>query len=96
MKITRDIQSLSEFKQNASKLIKQVRATKQPVVLTVNGKPAAVVQDVESYEQMAEDAEYQATVRALKVAIDDLDHSADWSTHEEVVVNMRKRYGIPE
>ncbi|MGH9818735.1 MAG: type II toxin-antitoxin system Phd/YefM family antitoxin, partial [Pyrinomonadaceae bacterium] len=48
MDFTRDIQTLSEFKQNASKLIKQLQETRQPVVLTVNGKPAAVVQDPES------------------------------------------------
>ena len=64
MKITRDIQSVSDFKQNASKLIKQVRETKQPIVLTVNGRAAVVVQDAESYEQMVE-ADDKAEILAL-------------------------------
>ena len=50
MNLTRDIQSLSDFKQNASKFVKQVQETKEPLVLTVNGKPAVVVCDAEVFQ----------------------------------------------
>jgi prevent-host-death family protein len=51
MKVTRDIQSLSTFKRDTAKLIRQMKKTGQPVVLTVNGK-ALVVQDAESYQKL--------------------------------------------
>ena len=52
MNIVRDIQSLSIFKRDASKIIKQIKATKQPVILTVNGVADAVVLDAESYQNL--------------------------------------------
>lgn len=95
MKITRDIQTISELKQNASKLVKQVRATRQPIVLTLNGKPAAVIQDVESYERMAEAADYELTIRALDEALTDFDKRASWPTHDEVFSKFRRKNEIP-
>ena len=50
MKLTRDIQSLSVFKRDSSKFIKQMKKTGQPIVLTVNGRAAAVIQDADSFQ----------------------------------------------
>lgn len=94
MKLTRDIQTVSEFKQNASKLVKQVQRTKQPLLLTVNGKPAVVLQDVDTYQAMASRREYDLTVAAIKEAMVDWDTSENWSTHEEVFAELRDRNGI--
>jgi prevent-host-death family protein len=54
MKLARDIMSLSTFKRDSNKVMRQMKKTKQPVVLTVNGKAAIVVQDAESYQQLLE------------------------------------------
>src|SRR5690349_15818551 len=48
MKLARDIMSLSTFKRDSNKVMRQMKKTKEPVVLTVNGKAAVVVQDAES------------------------------------------------
>lgn len=90
----RDIQTVSEFKQNASKLVKQVQHTKQPLVLTVNGRPAVVLQDVETYQAMADQREYDLTVAAIKEALVDFENRDNWSTHEEVFAELRERNGI--
>ena len=50
MKLTRDIQSLSVFKRDTSKFMRQMKKTGQPIVLTVNGKAEMVVLDAESYD----------------------------------------------
>lgn len=94
MKLSRDIQTVSELKQNASKLIKQVNETGQPIVLTLNGKPAAVIQDVESYERMAEAADYQLTVRALREAQDHVDNGGELIPAEEVFDKLSKKLRI--
>lgn len=96
MNIVRDIQSLSEFKQNASKLVKQVQETKQPIVLTVNGKPVAVVQDAESYQALVDSKEYRDTVSALREALSDIDNSDQWQTADEVFVGLRSKYGVTQ
>lgn len=91
MDITRDIQTLSEFKQNASKLVKQVQRTKQPIVLTVNGKAAVVIQDSESYQKMAGDVEYWETVTALKEGLQDIDNHNNWPTQQEAFESIRAK-----
>lgn len=89
MNLSRDIQSLSDFKQNASKFVKQVQESKEPLVLTVNGKPAVVVQDAESYQEMVDREEYWATVAALQTALSDIDNSEDWQTADNVFAEIR-------
>ena len=66
MNLTRDIQSLSTFKQNATALIKEMQRTKEPMVLTVNGKAAIVVQDTESYQALLEAKERMETIEGIR------------------------------
>jgi prevent-host-death family protein len=95
MKLSRDIQTVSELKQNASKLIKQVNETGQPIVLTLNGKPAAVIQDVESFERMAAAADHELTIMALDEALKDFDERQTWPTYDEVFTKFRRTNEIP-
>jgi len=94
MNITRDIQSLSEFKQNASKFVKQVRETRQPLVLTVNGKPVAVVQDAESYQEMVDARERSEVNAILRKRLKDIDDGAPMRTAEEFFADFTMKYGI--
>jgi len=50
--ITKDIQSLTTFRRRSGDFIKQLKKSKRPVVLTVKGKAAAIVQDAESYQRL--------------------------------------------
>jgi prevent-host-death family protein len=50
--ITKDIQSLTTFRRRSSDFIKQLKRSKRPVVLTVKGKAAAIVQDAEAYQRL--------------------------------------------
>jgi prevent-host-death family protein len=54
--ITKDIHSLTTFRRRFGDFMKQLRKTKRPVVLTVKGKAAAVVQDAEAYQQLLDTA----------------------------------------
>lgn len=51
MKLSRDIQSLSVFKRDAAKFLRQLKKTGEPIVLTVNGKASAVITDPDSYQE---------------------------------------------
>lgn len=94
MNIIRDIQSLSDFKQNASKYVKQVQETKNPLVLTVNGKPVAVVQDAETYQHMVDARERAEVSSILQKRLRDIDNGAPMRTAEEFFADFSKKYGI--
>lgn len=47
-----DIRPLSEFRANAASLVRQVRMTGRPLVLTQHGKSAVVLLDVRQYQDM--------------------------------------------
>ena len=50
--ISTDIHSLTNFRRSSGSFMKQIKKTKRPLVLTVNGKAAAIVQDAEAYQQL--------------------------------------------
>ena len=50
--LTKDIQSLTNFRRNSGDFMKQLKKTKRPIVLTVNGKAEAIVQDAASYQRL--------------------------------------------
>jgi prevent-host-death family protein len=52
LNITKDIQSLTTFRRRSGDFIKQLKKSKRPVILTVKGKAAAVVQDPEAYQHL--------------------------------------------
>ena len=66
MKLARDIMSLSTFKRDSNKVMRQMKKTKEPVVLTVNGKAAIVVQDAESYQKLLELKERTEVLEILR------------------------------
>lgn len=51
MKLTRDIQSLSVFKRDSAKFLKQLKETGEPIILTINGKAAMVLSDPDEYQR---------------------------------------------
>ncbi len=50
--ITKDIQSLTTFRRRSGDFMKQLRKSKRPVVLTVKGRAASIVQDAEAYQRL--------------------------------------------
>jgi PHD/YefM family antitoxin component YafN of YafNO toxin-antitoxin module len=50
--ITKHIQSLTTFRCRSDDLMKQLKKSKRPVVLTVKGKAAAVVRDAEANQRL--------------------------------------------
>jgi len=72
MKLTRDIQSLSTFKRDTAKLMRQMKRTKAPVVLTVNGKAELVVQDADSYQELLEAKDRMEAVEGIKRGLESM------------------------
>ena len=52
MKLSERVKPISRLKARASEIIRDVNDTKQPVIITLNGEAKAIVQDLETYEQL--------------------------------------------
>lgn len=72
MKLTRDIHSLSTFKRDSAKLMRQMKKTKEPVVLTVNGKAELVVQDAESYQKLLDAKDRMEAIDGIKRGLESM------------------------
>lgn len=55
--IDEDIKPLSEFRTNAPALIRRIRQTKRPLIITQKGKSTAVILDVAQYEALLDKLE---------------------------------------
>ncbi len=91
--ITKDIQPLTTFRNNSVKMLKQLKRTGRPIVLTVNGKAEATVLSAIEYQRLldiAADADEREGVRQ-----GDADIAAGRTRPaEEVFAEMRKQYGL--
>jgi prevent-host-death family protein len=72
--ITKDIQSLTNFRRKSGEFLKQIKKSKRPVILTVNGKAEAVVQDAEAYQRLLDTAARADVYEAIRQGVDDIVH----------------------
>ena len=72
MKLTCDIHGLSTFKRDTAKLVRQMKKTKAPVILTVNGRAELVVQDAESYQALLEAKDRIETIDEIKRGLESM------------------------
>jgi prevent-host-death family protein len=61
--VTQDIHSLTTFKRNSSGLMKRMKKTGRPRVLTVNGKAEAVLLDAAAYQEVAGHLDVVTSIR---------------------------------
>ncbi|WP_103654390.1 type II toxin-antitoxin system Phd/YefM family antitoxin [Agarilytica rhodophyticola] len=66
-----DIHTVTDFSRKPAEHIKRLNESKRPEILTVNGKAAVVVQDAESYEKMAELAQYAESIQSIRQALEE-------------------------
>ena len=91
--ITKDIQSLTTFRRRSGDFMKQLKKSKRPVVLTVKGKPAAVVQDAEAYQRLLDIAARADSEEGIRQRLDDVAHGRSRRA-KEVFDDIRRKHGI--
>jgi prevent-host-death family protein len=92
--ITKDIQSLTTFRRRSGDFMKQLKKSKRPVVLTVKGKAAAIVQDAEAYQRLLDIAASANAEEGIRQGLDDVAH-ARTRPAREVFDEIRRRHDIP-
>lgn len=90
MKLTRDIQSLSTFKRDTAKFVRQLKKTGKPVVLTVNGKAELVVQDAASYQRLMEAQDRMEAIEGIRRGLESMKRNAGREVLSGVL--RRERY----
>ena len=91
--ITKDIQSLTTFRRRSGDFIKQLKKSKRPVVLTVKGKAAAIVQDAEAYQRLLDIAARADSEEGIRQGLDDVAHGRTRPA-KEVFDDIRRKHGI--
>jgi prevent-host-death family protein len=70
--ITKDIQSLTTFRRRSGEFLKQLKKSKRPVVLTVKGKAAAIVQDAQAYQRLLDIAARADAEEGIRQGLEDI------------------------
>jgi len=89
-----EMQSLSTFKRKATDLIKRIKKTGRPMVLTVHGKAELVVQDAESYQQLVAILDRLETIEGIRKGLEDM-KAGRGQPAAEVFEEIRQKYKIP-
>jgi prevent-host-death family protein len=87
MDISQDIEPITTLKRAAAELIARAKERQSPIVITQNGKPAAVLQDVGTYQRQR-----QALLLLKLIAQGERDYEAGRTqTSTQARARIRKR-----
>lgn len=92
--ITKDIQSLTTFRRRSGDFMKQLKKSKRPVVLTVKGKAAAIVQDAEAYQRLLDIAARADAQEGIRQGLDDVAHGRTRPVRK-AFDEIRRKHDIP-
>jgi prevent-host-death family protein len=92
--ITSDIQSLTTFRRRSGDFMKQLKKTRRPVVLTVKGKAAAIVQDAEAYQRLLDIAASANAEEGIRQGIEDV-RKGKVRPAREFFADFEAEHGLP-
>lgn len=91
--LSKDILSLSDFKRNTTEFIKRLAERGHPLVLTVNGTPELVVQDIESYQKMLKRIDRAEAIEGIRRGLEDVKHGRTRPA-DEAFDEIRRKHNI--
>ncbi len=91
--ITKDIQPLTTFRNNSVKFMKRLKKTRRPIILTVNGKPEAVVQDPAAYQRLLDLAAAADVNEGIRQGLEEL-RQGKGRPAKEFFEEMSKKHGL--
>jgi prevent-host-death family protein len=93
MNVVRDIQTLSTFKRQSTKFVKQVQVTREPLVLTINGVAELVVLDAESYQVLSDMKERAEALVGVREGLAQA-RCGEVIAMEQVLSDLGKQHGL--
>ena len=61
--LTEDVLPIGEFKTQASRVLRKLKESQRPVIITQNGRPAAVLITPAEFDQMRERERFMAAIK---------------------------------
>lgn len=92
--ITKDIQALTTFRRNSAEILQQLKKSRRPLILTVNGKAEAVVQDARAYQRLLDLAARADAREGIRQGLEDA-RKGRTRPAREVFTAMHSKHGIP-
>jgi prevent-host-death family protein len=89
MKISENIVPLGEFKTHAARVLRDMKSSHAPVVITQNGKPTAVLLTPEEFDQLSEQARF---VRAVQDGLEQAG-AGQLISDEDLEKDLDKEFG---
>ena len=90
-----DIHPLSEFQEEAQAFLEKFKESKTPIILTVDGKAAAVVQDAESYQQLLNRIELLESIAGIRTSMEEFDKGGGMPLNK-AFEQFQQKYDIPD
>lgn len=92
--LKKDIQAMTTFRRNPGKFMKHLKKTKKPLILTINGKAEAVVQDAEGYQRLLDIAAQADAREGIRQGLEDVKKGRVRSARE-ALERFRRNRGMP-
>ncbi len=92
--ITKDIQPMTTFRRNPGEFMRRLKKNKRPIVLTVNGKAEAVVQDAAAYQRLLDIAAQADAAEGIRQGLEDV-RKRRTRQARAVFDEVRAEHGIP-
>ena len=92
--ITKDIQSLTSFRRRSGVVMKQLKKSKRPLVLTIKGKAAAVVQEAGAYQRLLDIAARADAKEGIRQGLEDT-RKGRLRAARELFDEFEAEHGIP-
>lgn len=88
--VEQDIKSLSEFRANAAGFIEQINKTGRPLILTQNGRGAAVVLGVVDYDALMEKMELLEELSIAEMQMNEGKVTENEEARKQILERLKK------
>jgi PHD/YefM family antitoxin component YafN of YafNO toxin-antitoxin module len=92
--ITTDIQPMTAFRRHPTDFMRHLKATKRPLVLTVNGKAEAVILDAGAYQRLLDVAAEADAREGIRQGLEDVAKGRTRPARE-ALTTFGRQHGIP-
>jgi prevent-host-death family protein len=89
----KDIRSLTDFQRNAKQYLQHIRESRNPIVLTVNGKAEMVVQDAEAYQDLLDRLERAEAIADIRQGLAEFERGEGLPARA-ALETLRAKHGI--
>jgi len=87
-----DVRRLDEFQMHADEILKRVKETGSPLLLTVDGKAELVIQDAEAYSRLLDLLDRAEAIQGIQRGIEEMERGEGLPAAAAFAA-IRRKYG---